>query len=183
MSSPLLLALGQSNSYFGRIRDVFVKTNPGKKSPEKAVKSPCIGVCSTGIGDSVCRGCKRYCHEIIHWNAYSNDEKRAILERVDALLSQVVKAKLTINDEALLQQQILLQKVRHDIFSQPYSWVFELLKVGASQIEDLSDFGCSVLPEFASMRMSDLRDSIDEDFYVLSSVHYQRYFEVNPPQL
>ncbi len=159
-----------------------MKTIPKRKSPEKPVKSPCIGVCSTGIGDSVCRGCKRYCHEIIHWNAYSGDEKRAILERVDVLLSQVVKAKLTIEDEDLLKRQMSLQKIRHDSSSQPYSWVFELLKVGASQIEDLRDFGCSVLPEFASMSMSDLRDSIDEDFYVLSSVHYQRYFEVNPPQ-
>ncbi|HMW48455.1 MAG TPA: DUF1289 domain-containing protein, partial [Cellvibrionaceae bacterium] len=23
------------------------------------VRTPCIGVCSTGIGDVVCRGCKR----------------------------------------------------------------------------------------------------------------------------
>ncbi len=159
-----------------------MKTIPEKASSEKSVKSPCIGVCSTGIGDSVCRGCKRYCHEIIHWNAYSGDEKRAILERVDVLLSQVVKAKLTIDDEGLLKQQMSLQKIRHNSASQPYSWVFELLKVGASQIEDLNDFGCSVLPEFESMSMPDLRDSIDEDFYVLSSVHYQRYFEVNPPQ-
>ncbi len=139
-------------------------------------------MCSTGIGDSVCRGCKRYCHEIIHWNAYSDGEKRAILERVDVLLSQVVKAKLTIVDEALLTQQMSLHKIRHDASAQPYSWVFELLKVGANQIEDLNEFGCSVLPEFESLSMSNLRDSIDEDFYVLSSVHYQRYFEVNTPQ-
>ncbi|MEC7008614.1 MAG: DUF1289 domain-containing protein, partial [Pseudomonadota bacterium] len=34
----------------------------------KPIKTPCIGVCSTGIGDSVCRGCKRFSHEVIHWN-------------------------------------------------------------------------------------------------------------------
>jgi predicted Fe-S protein YdhL (DUF1289 family) len=36
--------------------------------------TPCIGVCSTGIGDVVCRGCKRYAQEVIHWNGYSEQQ-------------------------------------------------------------------------------------------------------------
>ncbi|MDC1160500.1 DUF1289 domain-containing protein, partial [Luminiphilus sp.] len=24
------------------------------------IRTPCIGVCSTGVGDVVCRGCKRF---------------------------------------------------------------------------------------------------------------------------
>ncbi|WP_226704400.1 DUF1289 domain-containing protein [Microbulbifer elongatus] len=49
----------------------------------KKVRTPCIGVCSTGIGDNVCRGCKRFAHEVIDWNAYSEEQRRIIAERRD----------------------------------------------------------------------------------------------------
>ena len=41
----------------------------------KSLKTPCIGVCSTVFGDDVCRGCKRFQHEVIQWNSYSDPEK------------------------------------------------------------------------------------------------------------
>lgn len=147
-------------------------------SVDPALKTPCIGVCSTGIGDSVCRGCKRYTHEIINWNAYSANEKCAVLERLGVLLSQVVQAKLAIVDEALLRKQLKAQKIYFNPEAYPHSWVFELLKVGASQISALEEYGCTVIREYESMSLVELRDSIDADFYVLSSVHYQRYFEM-----
>ncbi|MEM9624509.1 MAG: DUF1289 domain-containing protein, partial [Pseudomonadota bacterium] len=33
-------------------------------------RTPCVGICSTTYGDLVCRGCKRFAHEIVQWNAY-----------------------------------------------------------------------------------------------------------------
>lgn len=144
---------------------------------DQRVKSPCIGVCSTGIGDSVCRGCKRFSHEIIYWNSYDEAEKRAIQNRLDALLTQVVEAKLTIIDSDLLRKQLIHQKIRFDVFSSPYTWVFELLRAGAKQIESLECFGCSVLPSFSTLSATELKDDIDSDFYVLSTVHYERYFQ------
>lgn len=147
-------------------------------SVDPALKSPCIGVCSTGIGDSVCRGCKRYSHEIINWNGYGAVEKRAVLERLGVLLSQVVQAKLTIVDVVLLKKQLERKKIHYNPEASPHSWAFELLKVGASQIDALEEYGCSVLRGYESMSLTELRDSIDADFYVLSSVHYQRYFEM-----
>ena len=47
------------------------------------IRTPCIGVCSTGIGDAVCRGCKRFAHEVIDWNGYSQAQKEAIDARLD----------------------------------------------------------------------------------------------------
>lgn len=35
------------------------------------MKSPCIGVCSTGLGDDVCRGCERTLGEIREWGGMS----------------------------------------------------------------------------------------------------------------
>ncbi len=61
---------------------------------ERTVKTPCIGVCSTGIGDRVCRGCKRFAHEVIHWNSYSNEQKQLIEERLSQFLSQDLRNEL-----------------------------------------------------------------------------------------
>ncbi|HRF88738.1 MAG TPA: DUF1289 domain-containing protein, partial [Pseudomonadales bacterium] len=77
----------------------------------KPVKTPCIGVCSTGIGDTVCRGCKRFSHEVIAWNAYSQDERRAVLQRIDVLLEQIVLRWFVIGDALILRQQLQSQQI------------------------------------------------------------------------
>jgi uncharacterized protein len=43
--------------------------------------SPCIGVCST-LFDEVCKGCGRTAVEVSNWVFYSEDEKRAIWNRI-----------------------------------------------------------------------------------------------------
>jgi predicted Fe-S protein YdhL (DUF1289 family) len=43
--------------------------------------SPCIGVCST-LFDEVCKGCVRTAVEVSNWVFLSDDEKRAIWERI-----------------------------------------------------------------------------------------------------
>ena len=43
---------------------------------DKIIKrTPCIGVCSTTYGDDICRGCRRFRHEITSWINYSDLEK------------------------------------------------------------------------------------------------------------
>jgi len=67
------------------------------------VKTPCIGVCSTGIGDTVCRGCKRFSHEVIAWNAYSQDERGAVLQRIDVLLEHIIERWFVIDNVEMLR--------------------------------------------------------------------------------
>ena len=43
--------------------------------------SPCIGVCST-LFDAVCKGCGRTADEVSNWVFLSDEEKRAIWERI-----------------------------------------------------------------------------------------------------
>ncbi|MRC08332.1 DUF1289 domain-containing protein, partial [Bacillus thuringiensis] len=62
------------------------------------IKTPCIGLCSTVYGDIVCRGCKRFHHEVVNWNAYGEEEKRAVWRRLEILLAQVMTAKLEVFD-------------------------------------------------------------------------------------
>lgn len=52
-----------------------------KDTQDTPVRSPCIGVCALGPGD-ICIACHRSGMEIAEWGAMSNDEKRAVLERV-----------------------------------------------------------------------------------------------------
>ncbi|CAA0118480.1 Uncharacterised protein [Halioglobus japonicus] len=142
---------------------------------ERAVKTPCIGVCSTGIGDSVCRGCKRFSHEVIDWNSYTLAQKQAVDSRLSGFLSQCVSNKLQVRDAALLKWQLEVQKVRYVEHHDEYCWVFSLLKAGAGQINDTQAFGFEVDIRFRDLPLIELREQIDQEFYILSEAHYERY--------
>ena len=123
------------------------------------VKTPCIGVCSTGIGDTVCRGCKRFSH---------------------VLLGQTVARWLVIDDIGQLRRQLKLQQINFDENRYPASWVVELLKAGASQIEDPVLFGLALCERAQGKNLRELRDAIEKEFYELSCGHYERYFQHAP---
>ncbi len=140
------------------------------------VKTPCVGVCSTGIGDTVCRGCKRFSHEVIAWNSYSEDERAAVLARLDTLLAQIVSRWVLIENVDLLRTQMLRQQLVFNAARHPASWVFELLKAGASQIDDLSVFGLCLQNKRNKQALQGLRVIIEKEFYALSLAHFERYF-------
>ncbi|WOX05413.1 DUF1289 domain-containing protein [Microbulbifer pacificus] len=141
----------------------------------KKVRTPCIGVCSTGIGDNVCRGCKRFAHEVIDWNAYSEEQRRIIAERRDGYLANAVRSQLEIVDHNLLLTQMRHQQIRFNEDQNPYCWVFELLRAGASQIEEPEQFGLRPTPVAKGVSLVELRKRIDDDFYGLSVAYYQRF--------
>ncbi len=51
-------------------------------------ESPCIGHCTTVLGDEVCRSCLRTFDEITRWIEMSDDERVAVNQRVADLLKQ-----------------------------------------------------------------------------------------------
>ena len=142
---------------------------------DRPVKTPCIGVCSTGIGDAVCRGCKRFCHEVIDWNSYSLEQKRVIDERLSGFLSQCVSNKLRVTDKALVQWQLQVQQVEYPQHHDEYCWVYSLIKAGGSQITEPTDYGFEVDLDYRGVSLSKLREIIDQEFYILSEAHYERY--------
>lgn len=139
------------------------------------IRTPCIGVCSTGVGDVVCRGCKRFAHEVIDWNGYSPEQKRAIDGRLDAFLGQCVANKFRITDLPLLQWQLEVQQIRIQSHHDPYCHIFALLKAGAKQIAEPEQYGFEILPPHRGKALSVLRDEVDEEFWILSAAHYDRY--------
>lgn len=112
---------------------------------------------------------------MIHWNSYTDAQKRAIDTRLDQLLAQVVAAKLTVFDAQLLAAQLQAQQVRYSAHRNPLVWVFELLRAGASQIADTRQFGFAVAEHYRDIGMVALREQIDSEFFILSEAHYQRY--------
>lgn len=140
----------------------------------KRVKTPCIGVCSTGIGDDVCRGCKRFEHEVIDWNAYAEPQRRIIADRLESFLQQVVSHKIQVTDADLLLTQMQHQQIQFNVNQDPHCWVFALLKAGASQIRP-QEFGLQLTPAWSRKSLLEIKDAIDDDYYALSCAYYDRY--------
>ncbi|AHG41932.1 Fe-S protein [Pseudomonas syringae CC1557] len=143
--------------------------------PDYIIKTPCIGLCSTVYGDLVCRGCKRFHHEVIHWNGYNEDEKRAVWLRLEQLLVQVMTAKLEIFDADKLRMQLIQRKIRFVPHQSEYCWAYQLIARGARVISQVEAYGFVLLPEFRDWTLPELRDAIDREFFLLSEAHYQRY--------
>ncbi|AQL36781.1 DUF1289 domain-containing protein [Pseudomonas syringae] len=143
--------------------------------PDYIIKTPCVGLCSTVYGDLVCRGCKRFHHEVIHWNGYNEDEKRAVWLRLEQLLVQVMTAKLEIFDAGKLSAQLTQRKIRFVPHQSEYCWAYQLIARGARVISQVEAYGFVLLPEFRNWTLPELRDAIDREFFLLSEAHYQRY--------
>ncbi|MFC0712058.1 DUF1289 domain-containing protein [Azorhizophilus paspali] len=139
------------------------------------IKTPCIGLCSTVYGDLVCRGCKRFHHEVVNWNQYAEVEKRAVWGRLEALLVQVVQAKLEVFDAQRLRDQLEQRQIRFLTEQSVYCWAYQLIARGARAINQLEAYGIALLPEFRDWELSALRDAIDREFFLLSEAHYERY--------
>ncbi len=140
------------------------------------IKTPCIGVCSTALGGSVCRGCKRFAHEVIDWNSYSFEQKLAVEQRLVGFLTQLVQNHIEIVDEDTLQWQLDHQPVNVPTHRNLYCQAFVLIKAGASQIGDTAQFGFKLTPYAKNAALADICEQIDEAFYALSVAHYERCF-------
>ncbi|MEO0442293.1 MAG: DUF1289 domain-containing protein [Pseudomonadota bacterium] len=139
------------------------------------VKTPCIGVCSTGIGDLVCRGCKRFAHEVIDWNGYTPEQQQLVTKRLDGFIQQIVSHKIDIYNEDTLKQQMQLQQIRFDPTLSSHRWVYELLRNGAKQIKDTRHFGFCIKPQWQRLSLDEIKQCLEQDFFTLSCAHYERY--------
>ncbi len=50
--------------------------------PEVTSDSPCIGHCTTVLGDDVCRSCLRTFEEVSRWLEMSEEERRQVNRRI-----------------------------------------------------------------------------------------------------
>lgn len=66
-------------------------------------RTPCVGICSTTYGDLVCRGCKRFAHEIIQWNAFDDEQRELVWQRLLDLREGAVQSLVAIADQEKLE--------------------------------------------------------------------------------
>tara|TARA_B100000470_G_C19741012_1_gene369202 strand:+ start:16 stop:471 length:456 start_codon:yes stop_codon:yes gene_type:complete len=144
---------------------------------ERKVKTPCVGVCSTVFGDEVCRGCKRFQHEVIEWNGYSDFEKEIVWNRLESLKVLIMKSKIFIEDKILLKTKLDSLKISYYDKVDPYCWIFDLIKQASQSITDLSEFGLRPLSK-STQDLVELKRLIEEELFVLSEAHYHRYFRL-----
>ncbi len=139
-------------------------------------KTPCIGVCSTGIGDSVCRGCKRFAHEIIRWNGYDDVERDVILSRIEVLLDQIISSRIRVVDPDMLRKQARAHQLNCDLSSTDSWIVYEILRRLGKSLPSLGAIGCEALPPWNRLSTDELRAEVETSFYQISCAHYERFF-------
>ena len=61
------------------------------KLQKKRSSTPCLGICTTTFGDEVCKGCKRFAHEIISWPKYSENEREIINGRLEQFKIKILQ--------------------------------------------------------------------------------------------
>lgn len=130
-----------------------------------------MGICSTTYGDLVCRGCKRFAHEIVQWNGYDEQQQQHIWQRLHRLRDEVVAQVLTITDHSRFADKATLAGLSD--LSQTEQ-VYELLRHLAAAQRPLADAG---LAADSSQALS-LLQSIDAEVYTRSVAHYERNFRV-----
>ncbi|TVU70577.1 MULTISPECIES: DUF1289 domain-containing protein [Cobetia] len=108
------------------------------------ILSPCVGVCSTTVGDTVCRGCQRHDHEILDWFGYDSEQRSQRMAELDALRSHVAARWLIVHDEAVLTAQMERHRIRFRQGQSALSRAVELLRVGRTRIRDLEAYGLTV---------------------------------------
>ena len=92
------------------------------------VTTPCVGLCSTTYGDPVCRGCKRFAHEIVDWNRYAEPQKAAVIARLAALQAQVVLRYFDCVDVRLLEHALVSAGYRYRLDQPETSWIYYLMR-------------------------------------------------------
>ncbi len=144
-----------------------------------STKTPCLGICSTtSLGDTVCRGCKRYSFEVIAWNSYDDAAKAAVLNRIEKLVVQILENKLRIFSVPNLKLGLEQAKIPYDEKLSPYCWLHNLLKKNHQHIDDLSQYGVYAIAEFETLSVAELSERIEDELLTLCQAHMDRYYKL-----
>jgi predicted Fe-S protein YdhL (DUF1289 family) len=139
------------------------------------IRTPCIGICSTTYGGDVCRGCKRFAHEIIDWNRYSEEQKQLVWDRLTRLTVEVVAPRLAIHDEALMVQTLRSLGVRQHLDQHAAFGAMELLRALGHQRVDLNHFGVAVMPAWELLAPGELYREINDELFTRAEAWHDLY--------
>ena len=138
--------------------------------------TPCIGICSTTFGDDVCKGCKRFSHEITNWGKFSTDERAVVNSRPEQFKTTILEEKFTISDSELFESKMNEFSINFNSSLEPITWIFDLLRASSNKDLNVNDFGVEILPAFSDLSLIELRDLINQEMLQLSEAHYYKFF-------
>ena len=144
------------------------------KLQKKRSSTPCLGICSTTFGDEVCKGCKRFAHEIVSWTKYSLEEREIINDRLEKFKIKILRDRFKIIDSNLLAARLEEKAINFNHSLDPLTWIFDLLRAAGSQEFDLSNYGIESLDHF---NPKTIKDDINNQLLQLSEAHHERYFK------
>jgi len=139
--------------------------------------TPCIGICSTTYGDLVCRGCKRFAHEIVAWNTYAPAQRDRVWSRLLELRDQATAQFVAVVDERTLREVARAHRIEAGDNASALTLGYEVLRRKARDIANVRVVG---LEAAAGDRRTavELRDAIDAEFHVRSVAYYEHSFHV-----
>ena len=136
--------------------------------------TPCLGICSTTYGDDVCKGCKRFVHEVINWNKYNTKEKEVVNSRLEEFKLLILKERFEILDLSVFENKLKENAINFNNALNPLTWIFDLLRAAGSQELDLAQFGIKALIAY---NPNTIKDEINDELLQLSEAHHERYFK------
>jgi predicted Fe-S protein YdhL (DUF1289 family) len=139
-------------------------------------RTPCVGICSTTYGDLVCRGCKRFSHEIVQWNGFAEDQQLLVWQRLFELREGAVLSCLAVHDQALLLETAAQFKVPELESLSIANVAYEVLRQGRSA-RPLSVLGLSSLHGDESA--ADLYQRVEKEFFLRSVAQYEHDFHIS----
>lgn len=139
-------------------------------------RTPCIGICSTTYGDLVCRGCKRFAHEIVQWNAFQASQQDIVWQRLYDLRASAFEHLAVITDRDQLTRQA--QRLAIDNLAElPFELLaYEVLRRSAAGERSLVALGLSARD--GTVSTAALYARIEQEIYQRSVARYEHSFHI-----
>jgi len=144
------------------------------KLQKKRSSTPCLGICTTTFGDEVCKGCKRFSHEIVSWPKYTLEEREIVNARLEKFKINILQDRFTVSDIEMFQSKLDEKAINYNHSLDPLTWIFDLLRAAGSQSLDLKNFGIKSLRNYDPRT---IKDEINNELLELSEAHHERYFK------
>jgi len=134
-----------------------------------------VGICSTTYGDLVCRGCKRFAHEIDQWNGYADGQRLLVWERLYKLREGALLAHVRILDPSRLGERAETLRVPDRESLSPANLAYEVIRRLPRQV-DFTVLG--VTPLEPAAHAGELYQRVEAELYRRAVAQYERDFHV-----
>ena len=153
-------------------------------APVKRKRTPCVGICSTTYGDLVCRGCKRFAHEIVAWNGYDEEQREQVWHRLTHIRDEVVALNLTVANRYRFQVACKKANIAVGGDINDSEAIYALLRYVVVKAQGFDEVGLGLVEADRWLHLPDdalpleVIRHVDTEMFALSQAHYERNFKV-----